>query len=294
MDKGCHGGFPGPEGGGHNCALVPPSSCCMWNMAGEAGRTHFLLVGPRTPQPPSHPPSSHPGSSSSPGLSREEARPRPSLPPPLSPQKISSAVTTQRLHFCSPPNFSCRVLLGLTHMGVEAEPLIPSNPFFNPAPSLPPPRPGGGSHLEAWAPALLPPPPTSHPTRCLVLLSGPQQLLTPPCLLHPRRHGLSSCSCQRCFQRVPRSCPAFLKPAPPLSLLGIKSTTCHLRRNPGTGPAHPNITCLRPPPSKPGSLSPPSSPQSSLPQGVHRVGCSPFLSCSLAASPEGSHCLDST
>ena len=192
------------------------------------------------------------------------------------------------------PNFSRRVPKGLTHRGAEAELLIPSNPFFNPAPSLPPPRPGGGSHLEAWAPALLPPPSTSHPTRCLVLLSGPQQLLTPPCLLHPRRHGLSSCSCQRCFQRVPRSCPAFLKPAPPLSLLGIKSTTCHLRRNPGTGPAHPNITCLRPPPSKPGSLSPPSSPQSSLPQGVHRVGCSPFLSCSLAASPEGSHCLDST
>ena len=143
--------------------------------------------------------------------------PRP-LPPPLSPQKNLFCTHDSETPDLHPPpsyhNFSRRVLQGLTHMGMEAEPLIPSNPFFHPMPSLPPPRPGGGSHLEAWAPALLPPPSTSHPTRCLVLLSGPQQLLTPPCLLHPRPHGLSSCSCQRCFQRVPRSGPASLKSTP--------------------------------------------------------------------------------
>lgn len=87
----------------------------------------------------------HAGSSSSAGLSHLHCPPRKSL---LLPQLGDSRLAP------TASNLSRRVLQGLTHVGMEAEPLIPSNPFFNPAPSLPPPRPGGGSHLEAWAPAL--------------------------------------------------------------------------------------------------------------------------------------------
>ena len=119
-------------------------------MGGEAGGTHFLLFGPGLPNhhlTPSLTPRLlfHAGSSSSAGLSHLHCPPRKSL--------LLSQLGDSRLAPTA-PNFSPRVLQGLTHMGMEAELLIPSNPFFNPAPSLPLPRPGGGSHLEAWAPAL--------------------------------------------------------------------------------------------------------------------------------------------
>ena len=127
-----------------------PSGCCMGNVGGEAGGTHFLLFGPGLPNhhlTPSLTPRLlfHAGSSSSAGLSHLHCPPRKSL--------LLSQLGDSRLAPTA-PNFSPRVLQGLTHMGMEAELLIPSNPFFNPAPSLPPPCPGGGSHLEAWAPAL--------------------------------------------------------------------------------------------------------------------------------------------
>ena len=93
----------------------------------------------------------HPGSSSTQAPLPPQASPTSTVPPRKS--LLFSRLRDSRLAPTA-PNLSRRVLQGLTHVGMEAEPLIPSNPFFNPAPSLPPPCPGGGSHLEAWAPAL--------------------------------------------------------------------------------------------------------------------------------------------
>ena len=174
----------------------------MGNVGGEAGGTHFLLFGPRTPQPPSHPLPS----------------PQAPLPPQASPTStvpprkslLFSRLRDSRLAPTA-PNLSRRVLQGLTHVGMEAEPPILSSTQHLRCPLL-----VLGEGLT-WRPGLLPSASTIHvsPNRCLVLLLGPQQLLTPPCLLHPQPHGLSSsCSCQRCFQRVLRPGPASLKSTP--------------------------------------------------------------------------------
>ena len=258
-----------------------PSGCCMGNVGGEAGGTHFLLFGPRTPQPPSHPlPSTQ-------APLPPQASPTSTVPPRKS--LLFSRLRDSRLAPTA-PNLSRRVLQGLTHVGMEAEPLIPSNPFFNPAPSLPPPCPGGGSHLEAWAPALC-----LHHPRLTQQVPGPPAGTTaaphsslPPPPSTPRSVLLL---------QLPEMLPESAQTRPCFSeIYSSPSVYLGLNLPPGkpVGEALPplNITSVLLP-SKPGSLSPLSSPRSSPPQGTHRVGCA-FFSCSLTASPEGSHCLDST
>ena len=138
--------------------------------------------------------------------------PRP-LPPPLFPPEnlfCSHDSETPGLHPLPPTSHvgSCRA----SHMWgwkQNLQSFLQPSTFAAPSLSWGRVSPGGLGSCP------LPPPSTSHPTRCLVLLLGPQQLLTPPCLLHPQPHGLSSsCSCQRCFQRVLRPGPASLKSTP--------------------------------------------------------------------------------
>ena len=119
----------------------------MGNVGGEAGGTHFLLFGPRTPQPPSHPLPS----------------PQAPLPPQASPTStvpprkslLFSRLRDSRLAPTA-PNLSRRVLQGLTHVGMEAEPPILSSTQHLRCPLL-----VLGEGLT-WRPGLLPSASTIH------------------------------------------------------------------------------------------------------------------------------------
>ena len=250
----------------------------MGNVGGEAGGTHFLLFGPRTPQPPSHPLPS----------------PQAPLPPQASPTStvpprkslLFSRLRDSRLAPTA-PNLSRRVLQGLTHVGMEAEPPILSSTQHLRCPLL-----VLGEGLT-WRPGLLPSASTIH--------VSPHQVPGPPAGTTAAPHSSlpppPSTPRSVLLLQLPEMLPESAQTRPCFSeIYSSPSVYLGLNLPPGkpVGEALPplNITSVLLP-SKPGSLSPLSSPQSSPPQGTYRVGCA-FFSCSLTASPEGSHCLDRT